>query len=543
MSSVDGKVHSLALLREVGDALGTAPGMRRLLDSLGESVLTDLEVDGYAFLLPGDGEDLDLRASSGMDAGVIGEIKSWLSRQNLVSLAGDDPVTIPISKKLQSAIPKGSKIFCIPLEHGSRIFGVLAVTGRSGVEVGAEGSAHVLRAVQAVVSESLANANLIEDLVELTSLIEGILRSMRSGLVAVDNKGLVTYFNAAAERTLGVEARNVVGRHCGDLLRLPDGEGDLLLDALEGVGGEREVDIVGAGGREIPMSLYLSRIVKEDGSVGGALGIFSDLTDTKKMQDEMRRKERLAYLGELSAGMAHEIRNPLAGIGTCAEVLRKRLGDEENKIKFVDTILEEVSRLDKIIANLLQFAKPGRPRLVRHNLQTCVEKAVTLISEQAREQGVEISVEWPEDIAEVYIDPDQMIQVLLNLCRNSLQAMEDGGRLEFKAQCVERFLTRRKSGRRAADRPPKTTREVKAKYLRLEVKDNGCGIEEKHMARLFDPFFTTKSKGTGLGLSISQSIVREHGGELYLVSKHGEETVIVIEIPLEKRHGQRRRDD
>jgi PAS domain S-box-containing protein len=543
MSIVGEKVQSLALLREVGEALGTAPGMRRLLDSLGESVLTDLEVAGYAFLLPGEGGELQLKASSGMEEVVVGEIRAWLSRQDLGSLAGTDPLTIPLPENLQSAMPGGSKLYCIPLEHRSRLFGVLAVAGRSGGGAETEESPHMLRTVQAVVSESLANADLIEDLVELTSVIEGILRSMSSGLIAVDNRGTVTYFNAAAEKILGVEARNVVGRHCRDLLVSPGFEEGMLVEALEGASGERELEVLGAGGSRIPVSLYLSQIVKDDGSVGGALGIFSDLTETKRLQEQMQRKERLAYLGELSAGVAHEIRNPLAGIGTCAEVLRKRLDGDENKIKFVDTILEEVTRLDKIIANLLQFARPGRPRLARHNLCECVEKAVTLLQEQAREQGVEIALGWPAGLPELFIDPDQMEQVLLNIGRNSLQAMKDGGKLEFTAECVERTLTRRKKGRRATDRPPKSAPGIQARYIRLVVSDTGHGIEEEHRARLFDPFFTTKTKGTGLGLSISQSIVREHGGEIYLTSKVGEGTSFTIEIPVEKRHGQRRRSD
>lgn len=543
MSIVGEKAHSLTLLREMGDALGTDPGMRRLLDSLGDSVLSNLEVEGYAFLLLGEGEELELRASSGIKDAVVGQIKEWLSSQDLGSLAGADPPSIPLPEKLRKAVPDGVELYCIPLKHRSRLFGVLAVAGRGAVGAEIDGSSQMLRTVQAVVSESLANADLIEDLVELTSVIEGILRSMSSGLIAVDNRGTVTYFNSAAEKILGLEARDVLGRHCKGLLASPGVEDGALLEALGGLSGEREVDVVGARGAEIPVSLYLSQIVKDDGSVGGALGIFSDLTETKRLQEQMQRKERLAYLGELSAGVAHEIRNPLAGIGTCAEVLKKRLDDDENKVKFIDTILEEVTRLDKIIANLLQFARPGRPKLARHNLRKCVDKAVTLLEEQAKESGVAIKVTWSKEIPEIFIDPDQIEQVLLNLGRNSLQAMTDGGELHFSAQCVERTLARRRQGRRATDRPPKPAPGIKAKYLRLEVADTGIGIEEGHKAKLFDPFFTTKTKGTGLGLSISQSIVREHGGEIYLTSKVGEGTVIAIEIPVEKRHGQRRGSD
>jgi PAS domain S-box-containing protein len=543
MSVAGEKLHSLAVLREVGEALGTAPGMRRLLDSLGESVLADLEVEGYAFLLPAEDGTLDLKASNGMTPGLVGHVRSWTSSQEIASLSGEEPALIPLPKKLKSEVSGGSKLYCIPLEHRNRLFGVLAVKGRPGETVGAEGRPHLLKTVKAVVSESLASANLIEDLVELTSLIEGILRSMSSGLVAVDNKGEVTYFNAAAEKLLGLEAREVVGRDSAGVLRSPAGGDDLLRDALGGAGGEMQTDVVRSDGREIPVSLYLSQIVKDDGSVGGALAIFTDMTETKRLQEEMQRKERLAYLGELSAGVAHEIRNPLAGIGTCAEVLRKRLGEDPNKLKFIDTILEEVSRLDKIIASLLQFARPGRPKLARHDLRTCVDKAITLIAEQARERKVKIGVDWPDELPEVFIDPDQIIQVLLNLSRNSLQAMEGGGRLGFRAECVERTLARRRTGRRKTDRPSKARGGVKAKFLRLEVADTGPGIADENVPRLFDPFFTTKSKGTGLGLSISQSIVKEHGGEIHLRRHDKRGTVIAIEIPVEKRHGQRRREN
>ncbi len=517
--------------------------MRRLLSSLGESVLADLEVQGYAFLLRGEGGGLDLKASNGMDAAVIDEVRTWLSSRDLESLAGDDPTKIPLSEGLRTRVSLGSDLYCIPLERRDRLFGVLAVAGRPGVSQGSEGPPPLLRTVKAVVSESLANANLIEDLVQLTSLIEGILRSMSSGLVAVDDKGIVTYFNAAAEKILGFEARHVVGRDCAGVLRSGAAGEDLLRGALGGAAGETEVGILRSDEKLIPVSLHLSRIAKDDGSVGGALAIFSDLTETKRLQEQMQRKERLAYLGELSAGVAHEIRNPLAGIGTCAEVLRNRLGDDTGKIKFLDTILEEVSRLDKIIANLLQFSRPGRPKLSRCSMRECVDKAVGLVGEQAREQGVEVILRWPEGLPEIFIDPDQMIQVLLNLSHNSLQAMQGGGTLEFRASCVERELTRRRRGRRATDGPPRTSRSVRAGFLRLEIEDTGCGVAEEHSSRVFDPFFTTKSKGTGLGLSISQSIVKEHGGEIFIEPGADAGTVVVIEIPVEKRHGQRRRSD
>jgi PAS domain S-box-containing protein len=542
MSTVDGKLRSFALLSEIGSASGATAGFKGLLDSLGDAFLRDLEVDGYALLQPGEGGKLEVKTSSAMDPVLADAVASAISESDLDVMARSDLTPFVMPPGTKGAVPEGSEIFCIPLQHRSRLLGILAVTGKPQRSLETGGTADVLRAVKTVISESLANADLIGDLVELTSLIEGILRSMKGGLVAVDAGGKVTYFNSSAEAILGLKAQDVVGRGCEGLLRTPGAGVDLLLEALRGECGEKELSLVSASGDETPVSLCLSQIAKDDGSVGGALAIFNDLTDAKRMQELMQRKDRLAYLGELSARVAHEIRNPLAGIGTSAEVLRKRIRDDADKVKFVDVILEEVLRLDKIIDNLLLFARPASPRLARRDLRDCVDKAIGLLKDVAADQGVRITDHWPEDLSHVYVDQDQMLQVLLNLCRNSLQAMESGGELEFRAAHVDRELAGRKRGRRATDAPSAKSAASPAKFLRLEIRDTGRGIKEADLPKLFDPFFTTKSKGTGLGLSISQAIVREHGGEIYITSVDGEGTVAAIEIPVEKRHGERRRN-
>jgi PAS domain S-box-containing protein len=541
MSAVGEKLHSFALLRQVGEALGTTAGFSGVLDSLGEAFLKDLEVDGYALLQPGEAGALEVKASSGIDPVLADEVASWLGDEDLQAMARSDLTPLAVRPGAKGFVPEGSKVYCIPLEHRSRMLGVLAVTGKPEKPLETEATVDLLKAVKVVISESLANADLIGDLVELTSLIEGILRSMKGGLVAVDPTGKVTYFNSAAESMLERKAADVVGRGCEGLLRTPSGGKDLLTRALGGECGDMELNLLSADDDETPVSICLTQIVKDDGSIGGALAIFNDLTETKKMQDLMQRKERLAYLGELSARVAHEIRNPLAGIGTSAEVLRKRISEDAKKVKFVDVILEEVSRLDKIIDNLLLFARPASPRLTRHDLRDCADKTIAILKDLAAGQNVRITKHWPKGLPRVYVDQDQMLQVLLNLCRNSLQAMEDGGELKLRAECVEKEMPVGKRGRRATDNPPEAGARRLVKLLRLEIIDNGLGIKDEDLPKLFDPFYTTRSKGTGLGLSISQAIVREHGGEIYITSKEGEGTVAAIEIPEEKRRGERRR--
>ncbi len=292
----------------------------------------------------------------------------------------------------------------------------------------------------------------------------------------------------------------------------------------------------------MPVQLRLTPLEEEEGPTVGAIGIFVDLTETKRAEEQARRKERLASLGELSAGVAHEIRNPLAGIGAAAQVLKKRLGEDADRTRFTDVILEEVGRLDKIVENLLRFARPAQPHLAEASLVDCINRVLGLVGEMALERGVRVDTSIDPDIPHLFLDADQIVQVLLNVVQNGFQAMSDGGVLTITLRRTQQPpYIRRRAGRRASDpmEPPEPARPVE--YAEVAVTDTGDGIPADTLGRIFDPFFTTRRAGTGLGLSISQSIVREHGGMISINSTVGVGSTLLIHLPLEKRHGQRRR--
>jgi signal transduction histidine kinase len=273
------------------------------------------------------------------------------------------------------------------------------------------------------------------------------------------------------------------------------------------------------------------------------VALFFDLREQKALEEQWRRRDRLASLGALSAGVAHEIRNPLAGIGTSAQVLKRRLGADDARASFVDVILEEVSRLDRIVEGLLQFAKPAPPSLSRCSVLPALEKALTLVHELAVRQDVVIQVKRDDRVPDVYVDPDQILQVLLNVLMNALQAMDKGGELRVSVRAARKKLAPRGViGRRSND--PLLPREEPPvlDVVEIRVSDNGPGIPAAVLARVFDPFYTTRSQGTGLGLSICQSIVREHGGTISIESTVGQGTSVIIDLPVEKRHGSRRRN-
>ena len=370
-----------------------------------------------------------------------------------------------------------------------------------------------------------------------------LLQHAPLGVIAVSREGEVIHMNPAACRLLGYGEHEAEGEAAARVLRAPRGEGHVPPGATAMPEEAREVEVITRGGDVLPVGLRLLPLEGSDGRLRGTVALFQDLREQKALEEQWRRRDRLASLGALSAGVAHEIRNPLAGIGTSAQVLKRRLGADDPRASFVDVILEEVSRLDRIVEGLLQFAKPATPRLQRRSILPALEKALTLVHELAVRQDVSIHVERAEHVPEVYVDSDQILQVLLNVFMNALQAMDRRGALRVSVRAVRKKLAPRSSlGRRANDRLLRREEPPAQDVVEVRVQDNGPGIPAAVLARVFDPFYTTRAQGTGLGLSICQSIIREHGGTISIESKVGQGTSVIIDLPVEKRHGSRRRN-
>jgi signal transduction histidine kinase len=301
--------------------------------------------------------------------------------------------------------------------------------------------------------------------------------------------------------------------------------------------------VVTKSGDILPVALRLLPLEGLDGSLLGTVAVFQDLREQKAREEQWRRRDRLASLGELSAGVAHEIRNPLAGIATSAQILRRRVESGDPRGQFVDLILEEVARLDHIVEGLLQFARPAAPQLQRQSVLPALDKALTLVHELAVRHDVLLHVERAADLPPIFVDHDQLLQVLLNVLMNALQALTQGGEIRVSVRATsKRNPARSRLGRRATDQLEPSDESPLLPVVEIRVQDNGPGIPAADLARVFDPFYTTRAQGTGLGLSICQSIVREHGGTITIDSVVGQGTAVIIDLPLEKRHGNRRRD-
>ena len=237
----------------------------------------------------------------------------------------------------------------------------------------------------------------------------------------------------------------------------------------------------------------------------------------KQSQNTLRRADRLSSLGLLTAGLAHEIRNPLVAIRTFTQLLPERYDDAEFREGFQGLALKEVDRICGLINDLLSFARPSRPNVAQEDINDIVEGIARILESQAKEKGVEIARDFGADLPKVWIDREQMKQVFMNLILNAIQAMKEGGSIYVST----RQITKSEVGQ-------------SARFVQVEVRDTGVGIPEENLDHIFDPFFTSKDEGSGLGLSISHQIVQEHGGYVTVESKIGKGTSFFVNIPIGK---------
>jgi two-component system sensor histidine kinase HydH len=312
-----------------------------------------------------------------------------------------------------------------------------------------------------------------------------VLDALDQVVVALDKDRRILYANRRIEELLGVPPESLVGQPAKDLFQGSDARW------LRGASSETREFRVEAEGREVTLKAEAVQMRTESGEVLGSVVIADPVAETE--DGEFQKKiDRLVSLGELSAYVAHEIRNPLTGIRTTVQFVSSKLKPNDSRREDLDDVIKELDRIEQIITGLLLFARPqsGRPLLM--SVADVLEKTLAGIELQLKDQAVTVESENAADLPEVWIDADLVQQVFLNLCLNAIQAMPQGGILTVTT-AVRRYRTRRS-------------------FVDVSFADTGKGIPKEAMEKIFDPFFTTRSMGTGLGLSISLQIVRDHGG-------------------------------
>jgi two-component system sensor histidine kinase PilS (NtrC family) len=355
---------------------------------------------------------------------------------------------------------------------------------------------------------------------KLRVFTEDIVESISSGLVTTDLSGKITSFNRSAAEMTGFRPEEAVGSIWWELFsweEIRDRYRDL---AVTGVPQRFDGEIFTKKGERCLLGMTISPLRNEHGGQIGIIGTFQDLTQLKSLEEEMQKKERLATIGEMAAGMAHEIRNPLASLSGSIEVLKGDLNLRDEHLKLMEIAVKEAERLNSIITQFLLYAKPLPPRRRRTDLHALLSETARLLQNNPEcHDRIQVSLMIPPEPLMIFIDPDQIRQVFWNLSMNAFQSMPEGGVLTI-------------STRQARPKKGKTAPALE-EQVEILFSDTGGGIRKEDLPKIFYPFFTTKSSGSGLGLAIVQRIIDEHRGEIRVESAHQGTTFFII-LPLDE---------
>jgi len=359
--------------------------------------------------------------------------------------------------------------------------------------------------------------------IHIRQFMDKVIQSSPNAIISADRNGNILLMNQAAEDLFGYPMEEAIRtKNAEDFY--PFGKAREIMKKLKNknFGGEGKltatrVDVVNAAGEVIPVEMTANLIYEGDREVAST-GIFYDLREKiaaekklKEMLIQVAQSEKMASLGQLAAGVAHEINNPLTGILLYANLALERFDNEDPIQKYLQSVIDDAGRCRDIVKNLLAYSRQASPTKEIFQVNLLVKHSLDLIRDQELFLNISLVKEMSGDMMLIHADKNQLSQVVINLVTNAIDAMGKKGTLTFR-----------------------TYRNKPAKKVYIEVSDTGCGIPEEHLSKIFDPFFTTKKtgKGTGLGLSTSYGIIKENGGRITIKETSPQGTTFLIELPL-----------
>lgn len=374
---------------------------------------------------------------------------------------------------------------------------------------------------------AIENAELFTEVQNAKIYNETLLENLTSGVVAAGTDDRVTVFNNEAGQITGLNSQEMLD--CS-LSALPLDLAEPLIATLRtGESQENREIVLRVGTGDVIIRASTSIFHGQDREVLGALMVLTDITAIKRLELQIRRSDRLASLGTLSAGMAHEIKNPLVSLKTFAQLLPERYQDSDFRDTFSNLIGHEIDRIDSLVNQLLRFARPAKPILKPLHAHEILEKALTLVGHRLYQKDIKLDRSWRADTDTIHGDADQLEQVFLNFFLNAMDAMKTRGELSVKTEI--------RSDEQWVSALTYTNGESNGngqarEALRITIRDSGEGIRAEDIPHVFDPFFTTKDYGTGLGLSVVHGIIQEHGGQIEVESELEKGTAFHILLPL-----------
>jgi two-component system nitrogen regulation sensor histidine kinase GlnL len=348
---------------------------------------------------------------------------------------------------------------------------------------------------------------------------EQILVSLEDAVITLDQEGKVSFFNEAAEVLTEVPLARALKEPYPCLFRKEPWLVKLLGKSWppgqESSRGEGE--LVTRGGQQVPVNVTVSPLRNPRGDFIGSILLMRNLTYRRELEEDLKRADRLALMGTLAAGLAHEIRNPLGGIKGAAQLLRRSLNGDPSLLEYTRIMVREVDRVNELIEQLLALSRPIKLHLVPLNIHAILDDVLMLETHSVRGTKIVVKKQFDPSLPLIRGDRGQLIQVFLNLVQNAFQAMQEPGTVTITTRAETDFHIRGQG-------------TARKKFIWVDIQDEGIGIKKEDLSKIFSPFFTTKNAGTGLGLAVCYRIVKEHGGLIRVQSAEGKGTTFKVSL-------------
>jgi PAS domain S-box-containing protein len=505
-----------ALLRLSQD-LNADLDLGRIADRLLEGVSAALGVSGAAVFLPDDERAFAAFRSNG-PLESLSEARLPPHGALVSALSRGEPVN---AEATPEAFPEAGALglpFYFPCRAKGELIAILGVGRKEGFDPLNSEEVDLLQALAGQAATAIMNGRLYRSLSEkadelqaLTDYNENILESMDAGILVLDLDGRIARWNRAMESLYGQRREAALGRTLDEIFPsafLEALRGSLVLGDREEIAHIYKLHLPGAEGRSLMVNLSLAPFQIGSGERCGTILILEDVTARVRLEEQLQHSEKMASIGLLVAGLAHEVNTPLTGISSYTQMLRDQVSGRDPKAELLDKIEKQTFRAAKIINNLLNFSRSGSTELERLDLNKVLLDVLSLLEHQLDKSHIKVRKELTAELPPVRGNENRLQQVFFNLILNARDAMPRGGWLTLATSADDDTVI-------------------------VEVKDTGTGISREDIKRIYDPFFTTKGigRGTGLGLSVSYGILQEHGGAIFVDSAPGQGTTFQVALP------------
>jgi two-component system sensor histidine kinase PilS (NtrC family) len=362
---------------------------------------------------------------------------------------------------------------------------------------------------------------------QLETFNRNIIQSLDSGLLTINLQGKINFVNRTAEKILNQNGEGLKNISIYDLFpKIKEVVEEIKNKPLHSPPDYQryETHFINHAGKKVHLGFSISPLASPDGSSIGYTLIFQDITNFKEMEEQVKRSDKMAAIGQLAAGMAHEIRNPLTSLGGSIQMLKSELTLDHPNQRLMDIILRESERLNALITDFLLFAQPPKTNKKPWEIRNVLEETIELFTNsQDYHEGIHIHRVFPRDQIQILIDPDQIKQVFWNLLINAAQSMTNGGKISIRLEKAHDGLL--------TTNPQRPTQKRSKQWVKISITDSGNGIPPEDKEKIFEPFYTTKERGTGLGLSIVHKIIENHNGVIKVESEEGKGSTFTLLLP------------